>query len=73
VGDEEGVHRGIFAGAGASDAALACEDAPMEMRDEPIAAETLALAIRGRNLSHATLGAELGRRATALVFLRHYG
>lgn len=33
----------------------------------------LATPIHGRNLGAATLGAELGSRATALVFLRHYG
>jgi len=36
-------------------------------------ADTLAQPITGRGLAHTTLGEELGARATALVFLRHYG
>jgi hypothetical protein len=35
--------------------------------------DTLAQPITGRGLAHATLAAELGASATALVFLRHYG
>lgn len=45
----------------------------MRDHDAPIEPATLARAIVGRNLTHATLGAELGPRAMALVFLRHYG
>jgi len=45
----------------------------MRAIDAPIGPATLARAVVGRNLRHTTLGAELGPRPTALVFLRHYG
>lgn len=41
--------------------------------DSELDPRILQAPVRGRNLAHGTLGEELGPRATALVFLRHYG